>query len=176
MNRARFCAGCHILSAFFAWMVREHELQPGAPSFPRSLREGWESTDFSHTAFATLQREPKVWRRWSCLELCGDEDRDKNHLRAGCESCKPTLRQMREGWGTRHGASPVGDSDTSAMPGNYVPTKGDIAVFSGGAPHNPIGHMEIYNGKHWVSDTTQTTFSPGHHYPGSVTVYRFPQQ
>ena len=94
----------------------------------------------------------------------------------GWDKNRPWQAGKNGPWLVGHGATPVGHSDTSAMPGNYTPMKGDISVFSGGAPHNPIGHMAIYDGKHWVSDTVQSTFAPGHHYPGSVTVYRFPQQ
>lgn len=94
----------------------------------------------------------------------------------GWDKNRPWQAGKNGPWLVEHGATPVGHSNTSAMPGNYAPMKGDIAVFSGGAPHNPIGHMAIYDGKHWVSDTVQSTFAPGHHYPGSVTVYRFPQQ
>ena len=94
----------------------------------------------------------------------------------GWDKDRPSAAGKNGPWLVEHGAASVAHGDTSAMPSGYAPKKGDIAVFSGGAPRNPIGHMEIFDGKNWVSDTKQTTFSPGHSYPGSVTVYRFPKQ
>jgi RHS repeat-associated protein len=58
----------------------------------------------------------------------------------------------------------------------YVPEKGDVVVFEGGGPHNhPNGHIAIYDGKQWISDTRQTQMAPNRSgYPGGYTIYRFP--
>jgi hypothetical protein len=67
---------------------------------------------------------------------------------------------------TKHGATAVsGDG--------YKPEKGDVAVFQGGG-RNRSGHIEIYDGKQWVSDTKQPRFEPRRDYPGSSEIYRFP--
>jgi RHS repeat-associated protein len=74
----------------------------------------------------------------------------------------------------KHGAIAVGRSDTATLPNGYSPQKGDVAIFQGGTHRNTSGHMEIYDGKQWVSDTKQTRFSPRRDYEGGVTIYRFP--
>jgi hypothetical protein len=66
------------------------------------------------------------------------------------------------------------DQGFSSVPldNNYVPQKGDVAVFGGNEKH-PAGHIQIYDGKGWVSDCKQRGFSP---YSGSTppsTIYRF---
>ena len=67
---------------------------------------------------------------------------------------------------TKHGAAAVsGDG--------YKPEKGDVGVFQGGG-RNRSGHIEIYDGKQWVSDTKQPRFEPRRDYPGSSEIYRFP--
>jgi RHS repeat-associated protein len=95
----------------------------------------------------------------------------------GRDKDRPSDANKNGPWLMKHGAQVVAHSDNTDLPKGYSPQNGDVAVFSGGGPkHNPIGHMEIYDGKHkrWVSDTKQTTFSPGRTYGGSVTIYRFP--
>jgi hypothetical protein len=52
----------------------------------------------------------------------------------------------------RHGARPV-DSES------YQPQPGDIAVFDKSGDH-PAGHIQVFNGQHWVSDFVQQSFSP----------------
>lgn len=93
----------------------------------------------------------------------------------GWDKERPRLAKDNGPWLVKHGATVVGQSATHDMPAGYKPEKGDVAVFQGGPPHNPIGHMAIYDGAHWVSDTIQSNFSPSRHYPGGVTIYRFPQ-
>ena len=58
----------------------------------------------------------------------------------------------------------------------YDPQSGDVVVFEGGGPHShPNGHIAIYDGKQWVSDTRQTQMAPNRlGYPGGYTIYRFP--
>ncbi|MCU1284061.1 MAG: Protein sidekick-2 [Acidobacteriales bacterium] len=56
---------------------------------------------------------------------------------------------------------------------NYHPQKGDVAVFQGGG-RDKSGHIQIYDGKQWVSDTKQPRFSPRRDYPGGFAIYRFP--
>jgi hypothetical protein len=52
----------------------------------------------------------------------------------------------------RHGAQTVPlDS--------YVPQVGDVVVFDKTGQH-PYGHIEMYDGQHWVSDFMQHSFSP----------------
>ncbi len=58
---------------------------------------------------------------------------------------------------------------------DYKPQKGDIVVFQpakGGSKH---GHIQMYNGKQWVSDFRQNGFWPGSRYRNSkpqYTIYR----
>jgi RHS repeat-associated protein len=74
----------------------------------------------------------------------------------------------------KHGAVAVGRSDTATLPNGYSPRKADVAIFEGGTHRNTSGHMEVYDGRQWVSDTKQTRFSPRRDYEGGVTIYRFP--
>ena len=55
---------------------------------------------------------------------------------------------------------------------SYAPQKGDVAVFAGNAAHE-WGHIEIFDGNGWVSDTKQSNFSPYHSNTPSVQIYRF---
>lgn len=66
----------------------------------------------------------------------------------------------------RHGAQVV-------APDNYQPRAGDIAVFDKSVDH-PNGHVQVFDGQHWVSDFLQHTFSPYRDQQStpSVTVYR----
>jgi hypothetical protein len=52
----------------------------------------------------------------------------------------------------RHGAQKV-------SPDSFVPQVGDVAVFDKTVQH-PNGHIEMYDGHHWVSDFMQNSFSP----------------
>jgi hypothetical protein len=52
----------------------------------------------------------------------------------------------------RHGAKAV-------PPDSYTPQVGDVAVFNKTEQH-PYGHIEMYDGQHWVSDFMQNSFSP----------------
>jgi hypothetical protein len=62
---------------------------------------------------------------------------------------------------------------TTVSPDGYKPQKGDVAVFNGSDAH-PHGHIEVYDGKGWVSDFKQNNFSPYRSGTPPVTVYRFP--
>lgn len=66
----------------------------------------------------------------------------------------------------RHGAEVV-SSDS------YQPKAGDIAVFDRTQDH-PAGHIQVFDGQHWVSDFMQNTFSPYKDQSSTppVTVYR----
>jgi RHS repeat-associated protein len=87
---------------------------------------------------------------------------------------RPIAAKDNGPWLEEHGAAPVASSEKAALPKNYSPEKGDIAIFSGGETHR-YGHMQIYNGKLWESDTKQSTFSPNRNYEGGVVIYRFPR-
>lgn len=65
----------------------------------------------------------------------------------------------------------LGFSQISAT--NYVPQKGDVIVFDKTKKH-PWGHVQIFNGTHWVSDHTQRTISPykARDSHGTMTIYR----
>jgi len=91
----------------------------------------------------------------------------------GWDKDRPSAAKDNGPWLLQHGAQVAGRSNTTDLPTGYSPQKGDVAVFSG-SPAHPIGHMAIYDGKQWVSDTKQSKFSPGQNYGGSVVVYRFP--
>jgi hypothetical protein len=87
---------------------------------------------------------------------------------------RPSPAKENGPWLVKHGAKVVVQGDTAKQPEGYTPQKGDVAVFQGGQNRNKSGHMQIYDGRQWVSDTHQTTFSPRRNYEGGVTVYRFP--
>jgi len=55
----------------------------------------------------------------------------------------------------------------------YTPQVGDTVIFDKTAQH-PNGHMEIFDGHHWVSDFTQRRFSPYRDAAStpSFTIYR----
>ncbi|MDO4426915.1 MAG: CHAP domain-containing protein [Moraxella sp.] len=53
---------------------------------------------------------------------------------------------------------------------NYKPQVGDVAVFNR-TSRNPHGHIQIYDGKQWVSDFRQSKFSPYSQHNG-YTVWR----
>jgi RHS repeat-associated protein len=86
---------------------------------------------------------------------------------------RPSPAKDNGPWLMAHGAKRVAQSDESSLPEGYDPRKGDIAIFQGGEKRNTSGHMQIYNGKQWVSDTFQRTFSPRQGYEGGVSIYRF---
>ncbi len=44
---------------------------------------------------------------------------------------------------------------------NYNPEKGDIMVIEPYKGGNPAGHIQMYNGKQWISDFFQRTLYPG---------------
>lgn len=48
---------------------------------------------------------------------------------------------------------------TKISTNNYTPQVGDVAVFNRSSKH-PHGHIQIYDGKQWVSDFRQPNFSP----------------
>lgn len=43
----------------------------------------------------------------------------------------------------------------------YKPKKGDIAVIQPTSKGNLAGHIQIYDGKNWISDFVQNDFWPG---------------
>lgn len=66
----------------------------------------------------------------------------------------------------RHGAQTVAQN-------SYVPQVGDVVVFDKTGQH-PNGHIEMYDGHHWVSDFMQHGFSPYRDASStpSFTIYR----
>ena len=66
----------------------------------------------------------------------------------------------------RHGAQIVSQP-------SWQPQAGDIAVFDRTADH-PAGHIQVFDGQHWVSDFVQHSFSPYRDQASTppVTVYR----
>jgi hypothetical protein len=52
----------------------------------------------------------------------------------------------------KHGAQTVAQQ-------SYAPQVGDVVVFDKTGQH-PNGHIEMYDGHHWVSDFMQNSFSP----------------
>lgn len=50
-------------------------------------------------------------------------------------------------------------NDFAQVPaGDYFPIKGDVVVFQPYAGGEPDGHIALYDGERWVSDTVQATF------------------
>lgn|SRR5487761_200118 len=66
----------------------------------------------------------------------------------------------------RHGASVV-------SPKGYKPLKGDVVVFNK-TQYYKFGHIEMYNGKGWVSDFKQHSMVPFFSHVPPYTIYRFP--
>jgi hypothetical protein len=66
----------------------------------------------------------------------------------------------------RHGAQTVPQD-------SYTPQVGDVVVFDKTGQH-PYGHIEMYDGRHWVSDFMQHSFSPYHDATSTptFTIYR----
>jgi hypothetical protein len=66
----------------------------------------------------------------------------------------------------RHGAQVVPSE-------SYEPKAGDIAVFDRTEDH-PAGHLQVFDGEHWVSDFVQHAFSPYRDQESTppITVYR----
>jgi hypothetical protein len=67
----------------------------------------------------------------------------------------------------RHGAQTV-------SPNSYVPKVGDVVVFDKTSEH-PFGHIQTYDGHHWVSDFVQHGMSPysNANTTPPCTIYRF---
>jgi hypothetical protein len=98
--------------------------------------------------------------------------------------CAASVRQAMEAAGIQ-----TGDRPTSGDAGDYGPfllrhgaqvvsqgseaKAGDIAVFDRTEDH-PAGHIQVFDGQHWVSDFVQHTFSPYRDQQSTppVTVYR----
>jgi hypothetical protein len=55
---------------------------------------------------------------------------------------------------------------------SFTPQAGDLAVFEGTDDH-PIGHVQVYDGKQWVSDFKQNGYNP-YHDDTKSKAYRFP--
>lgn len=49
-------------------------------------------------------------------------------------------------------------------PTNYVPKTGDIRVFQPYAGGDPVGHIDMYDGRQWVSDFKEENFWPSAKY------------
>jgi hypothetical protein len=92
-------------------------------------------------------------------------------------TCATACRRGLEAGGVNTKGHPVDAKDygpfllklgaSAVSKDSYKPQKGDIAVFEGGKGHER-GHMQIYDGKQWVSDTKQPALSPNRNYPGGV--------
>jgi hypothetical protein len=108
------------------------------------------------------------------------------HLRS-VHHCAASVRQAMEAAGIWTGDRPqsgdAGDYGPFLLrhgaqvipPKSYEPRAGDIAVFDRTDDH-PAGHIQVFDGQHWVSDFVQHTFSPYRDQEStpSVTVYRMP--
>ncbi|WP_426669706.1 hypothetical protein ACPPVU_00395 [Mucilaginibacter sp. McL0603] len=49
-------------------------------------------------------------------------------------------------------------------PANYLPQKGDIRVFQPYPGGEPVGHVDMYDGRQWVSDFKEANFWPSAKY------------
>jgi hypothetical protein len=72
---------------------------------------------------------------------------------------------------------PVATSNAGALapPPDYAPQLGDLAVFQNSDTHK-YGHVQMYDGTHWVSDWHQKGYSP-YRQPATTppgVIYRFP--
>jgi len=59
---------------------------------------------------------------------------------------------------------------------NYVPIKGDVRVFQNYPSGSVNGHIDMYNGKHWVSDFVERGNWPGvnyERYKPSFSIFRW---
>ncbi len=60
----------------------------------------------------------------------------------------------------------------------YIPQKGDVAIIQPYPGGNPSGHMQMYNGEHWISDWVQGGFWAGRgtdyeRYKPPFKIYRY---
>jgi hypothetical protein len=97
--------------------------------------------------------------------------------------CAASVRQAMEAAGIPTAGRPGDAGDYGPFlvqhgartvdPSSYEPHVGDIAVFDKSEVH-PAGHIQVFNGQHWVSDFVQQGFSPYRDAESTppVTVYR----
>lgn len=107
------------------------------------------------------------------------------YIKSKCGHCAKAVRLSLEAGGINTACHPLSAKDYgpylkdwgfSEVPrNNYVPQKGDIRVFQnypGGSPH---GHIDMYNGSHWVSDYIEKSSWPGPGYKkhnASFSIFR----
>jgi hypothetical protein len=105
---------------------------------------------------------PGTQSKRSCAHACSEALKAAGMNMSG----RPEEAYAYGGFVEKHGAIVV-DAE------NYVPKPGDLMVFpaSNGHPH---GHVQVYDGKGWVSDFRQPNMLPWRTAPPG-TVYRFPQ-
>ncbi|TPK60446.1 hypothetical protein FJ930_28635 [Mesorhizobium sp. B2-4-15] len=73
------------------------------------------------------------------------------------------------------GASAVSHTNSDTPPADYKQEKGDIAVFQV-TTARPNGHVEVWDGKRWISDFKQNNYSPYQKNIPPSTIYRFPKK
>lgn len=108
---------------------------------------------------------------------------DEHAGKASTERCAAYCRKGLEAGGLDTSGHPVDAGDygpfllkkgaSVVSPAGYKPEKGDVSVFSKNQSHR-YGHIEIFDGKQWVSDFKQNNFSPYRSNTPPVTIYRFP--
>ena len=121
---------------------------------------------------------------------CPDNDKTVKWLQdnAGDKSngqCAKYCRQGLEAGGFDSEGRPVAAGDygpfllvrgAGVVPEkDYEPKNGDMAVFDKTTNHK-YGHIQVYDGKQWISDFKQNGFNPYRDKTsaGAHTVYRFP--
>jgi hypothetical protein len=71
-----------------------------------------------------------------------------------------------------YGPALLSEGFVMVSPANYVAKFGDVVVISG-SPTHPLGHVETYTGKAWVSDYKQASLMP-YQQPVPFKIYRIP--
>jgi hypothetical protein len=142
----------------------ENSMRPSSPGGDLALR--WNSTQaLNKTQLSTWMDAHALCRSsHHCAMYCrlgleaGGISTDDRPLSGDAGDYGPFL--------LRHGAQTVPRE-------SYVPQVGDVAVFDKTNQH-PHGHIEMYDGHHWVSDFMQHSFSPYHDESSTptFTIYR----
>ena len=121
---------------------------------------------------------------------CPDKEKVATWMRDNAQAeskgrCANSCRRGLESGGLDSDGHPVSagdygpfllDKGAGVVPSaNYTAEVGDIAVF-GKTDKHPNGHLQIYDGKNWISDFKQNGFNPyrDKKSAGASTVYRFP--
>jgi hypothetical protein len=142
------------------------ETKPAYAHMAYNVGKSQKSTNFDIDGFVDyMDKHAGEKSNRECAHACGEG------LKAVGIDPKGTIGEAKD-YGPflqRHGAEVVPEKD-------YKPQKGDIAVFEGNKDHQH-GHVQVFDGKQWVSDFKQRDYSPYHDKKSTPPskIYRFKQ-